>query len=77
MRSMTQQGLPHFLPIYLTNDLGLSSAVAGLYLSVVQTAGLIGTPIAGSISDRSGRKRVLSAGLLSTSVALSSLPTFA
>lgn len=34
MRSMTQQGLHVFLPIYLTNELGLSSALAGLYLSV-------------------------------------------
>ena len=76
MRSMTQQGLHTFLPIYLTNDLGLSSAVAGLYLSVTQTAGMIGTPIAGSISDRSGRKRVLTAGPFSTSIALFVLAYF-
>lgn len=76
LRSMTQQGLHTFIPIYLTNDLGLSSALVGLYLSIIQTAGLIGTPIAGSISDRSGRKRVLTAGLLSTSVALLVLAYF-
>jgi len=76
MRSMTQQGLHTFLPIYLTNDLGLSSAVAGLYLSVTQTAGMIGTPIAGSISDQNGRKRVLSAGLISTSIVLVILAYF-
>ena len=76
MRSMTQQGLHTFLPIYLTNDLGLSSAVAGVYLSVTQTAGMIGTPIAGSLSDRSGRKRILTAGLFSTSVALFVLAYF-
>jgi len=76
MRSMTQQGLHTFLPIYFTNDLGLSSAVTGLYLSVIQTAGMIGTPIAGSVSDRTGRKRVLTAGLLSTSVMLLILAYF-
>ena len=76
MRSMTQQGLHTFLPIYLTHDLGLSSALAGLYLSITQTAGMIGTPIAGSISDRRGRKRVLTAGLLSTSIALFVLAYF-
>jgi MFS family permease len=76
MRSMTQQGLHTFLPIYLTHSLGLSSAIAGLYLSVTQTAGMIGTPIAGTISDRSGRKRVLSAGLASTSVMLVILAYF-
>src|ERR671915_1144827 len=76
MRSMTQQGLHTFLPIYLTHDLGLSSAMAGLYLSITQTAGMIGTPIAGSISDRSGRKRVLTAGLFSTSIVLFVLAYF-
>jgi MFS transporter, FSR family, fosmidomycin resistance protein len=76
MRSMTQQGLHTFLPIYLTHSLGLSSAVAGLYLSVTQTAGMVGTPIAGSISDRSGRKRVLTAGLASTSIVLVVLAYF-
>ncbi|HEY6367248.1 MAG TPA: MFS transporter [Candidatus Binatia bacterium] len=76
MRSMTQQGLHTFLPIYLTLDLGLSSALAGLYLSITQTAGMIGTPIAGSISDRRGRKRVLTAGLFSTSIVLFILAYF-
>jgi MFS transporter, FSR family, fosmidomycin resistance protein len=76
MRSMTQQGLHTFLPLYLTNDLGLSSAVAGVYLSVTQTAGMIGTPIAGSISDQNGRKRVLTAGLFSTSIVLVILAYF-
>ncbi|MPZ78532.1 MAG: MFS transporter [Deltaproteobacteria bacterium] len=76
MRSMTQQGLHTFLPIYLTLDLGLSSAMAGLYLSITQTAGMIGTPIAGSISDRSGRKKVLTAGLFSTSIVLFILAYF-
>jgi MFS family permease len=76
MRSMTQQGLHVFLPIYLTHDLGLSSAVAGLYLSITQTAGMIGTPIAGSVSDRRGRKRVLTAGLLSSSIVLFVLAYF-
>jgi MFS transporter, FSR family, fosmidomycin resistance protein len=76
MRSMTQQGLHTFLPIYLTNELGLSSAIVGVYLSVTQTAGMIGTPIAGSISDQNGRKRVLTAGLFSTSIALVVLAYF-
>jgi MFS family permease len=76
MRSMTQQGLHTFLPIYLTNELGLSSAIVGIYLSVTQTAGMIGTPIAGSISDQNGRKRVLTAGLFSTSVVLVVLAYF-
>jgi len=37
---------------------------------------MIGTPIAGSISDRRGRKRVLTAGLFSTSIVLCVLAYF-
>ncbi len=76
MRSMTQSGLNTFLPLYLTSELGLSSALVGLYVSVAQTAGLISTPLAGGISDRSGRKKVITAGLLSTSAVLLCLAYF-
>ncbi len=76
MRSMTQSGLHTFLPIYLTHHVGLSSALAGLYLSVAQTAGMISTPLAGGISDRSGRKPVITAGLISTSIVLIALAYF-
>lgn len=76
MRSMTQSGLHTFLPIYLTHDLGLSSAMVGLYISVAQTAGMISTPLAGGLSDRSGRKRIISAGLVSTSIVLIILAYF-
>jgi MFS family permease len=76
MRSMTQSGLNTFLPLYLTHDLGLSSAMVGLYISVAHTAGVISTPIAGLVSDRSGRKPVLSTGLISTSLVLLVLAYF-
>lgn len=76
MRSMTQSGLSTFLPIYLTHDVGLSSALVGLYLSVAQTAGMISTPLAGGISDRTGRKRVITTGLVSTSIVLIVLAYF-
>jgi MFS family permease len=76
MRSMTQSGLNTFLPLYLAHDLGLSSALVGLYISVAHTAGMISTPLAGVISDRSGRKPVLSTGLISTSIVLFVLAYF-
>jgi MFS family permease len=76
MRSMTQSGLNTFLPLYLTHELGLSSALVGLYISVAHTAGMISTPLAGVISDRSGRKPVLSTGLISTSIVLLVLAYF-
>ena len=76
MRSMTQSGLNTFLPLYLTHELSLSSAMVGLYISVAHTAGMISTPLAGVISDRSGRKPVLSTGLISTSIVLFVLAYF-
>jgi FSR family fosmidomycin resistance protein-like MFS transporter len=76
MRSMTQQGLHTFLPLYLTHEVGLSSALVGLYLSIAQSAGMISTPLAGGISDKRGRKKVLTTGLLSASVALLALAYF-
>ncbi len=76
MRSMTQSGLHTFLPIYLTHQVGLSSALVGLYLSVAQTAGMISTPLAGGLSDRSGRKPIITTGLVSTSIVLLILAYF-
>ena len=76
MRSMTQQGLNTFLPLYLTREVGLSSAMVGLYISVAHSAGMISTPLAGGISDRRGRKKVLTTGLLSASLALLALAYF-
>lgn len=76
MRSMTQSGLHTFLPIYLTHEAGLSSALVGFYLSLAQTAGMISTPLAGGVSDRAGRKPVITSGLVSTSVILVALAYF-
>lgn len=70
MRTMTQAGLFTFLPIYLANELKYSSALVGTYISVVQAAGIFGSPISGAISDKKGRRPVLTAGLLSTSLLL-------
>jgi MFS transporter, FSR family, fosmidomycin resistance protein len=73
MRSMTQNGLFAFLPIYLAHELNYSSALVGIYLSVYRTAGIFATPITGVISDRKGRRPVLTAGLLTSSVVLAAL----
>ncbi|HET7263185.1 MAG TPA: MFS transporter [bacterium] len=70
VRSMTQLGLSTFLPLYLLNVQHLPAALIGLYLAVVQGSGMIATPIAGTLSDRLGPKRVATIGMFSTSVAL-------
>jgi MFS transporter, FSR family, fosmidomycin resistance protein len=73
LRSMTQTGLFTFLPLYLANELHYSPAVVGTYLTVVQAAGIFGAPVSGVISDKKGRRPVLTAGLLLTSLLLVAL----
>lgn len=73
LRSMTQTGLFTFLPIYLANELKYSPALVGTYITVIQAAGIFGSPISGIISDKKGRRPVLTAGLLITSLLLVAL----
>jgi MFS family permease len=69
-RAMTQAGLSTFLPIYLASVAGLSAALIGTYMAVVQGAGIVSGPISGGLSDRVGRRPLIAAGMLSTSVLL-------
>ena len=69
-RSMSQAGLSTFLPIYLTGAAGLSVALVGTYMAIVQGAGIVSGPISGSLSDRIGRRPLIAAGMLSSSVML-------
>jgi len=76
MRAMTQSGLFTFLPLYLANELKYSPALVGTYISVVQAAGIVSSPISGTLSDKKGRRPVLTAGLLTTSLLLVALVVF-
>ena len=67
-RTMTQVGLLTFLPVYLAYELGYSPLVAGICLTVLQVAGFIAAPIAGHLSDKVGRKRVVISSMLLTGV---------
>jgi len=73
MRSMTQSGLLTFLPIYLAHELKYSPALVGTYLTVFRAAGIFATPISGVVSDKKGRRPVLTAGLLTSSLLLAAL----
>jgi MFS transporter, FSR family, fosmidomycin resistance protein len=70
VRAMTQLGLSTFLPLYLSNELHVPAALMGLYLAVVQASGMVATPIAGTLSDRVGPKRVATAGMFTTSIVM-------
>jgi MFS family permease len=76
MRAMTSIGLFTFLPIYLAHELKYPPALVGTYITVVQAAGIFASPISGTISDRKGRRPVLTAGLLTTSLLLVALVIF-
>lgn len=49
-----------FLPIYLREDVSLSPGTVGLYLSLLNLPGMASQPAMGYLSDRWGRKAVLS-----------------
>jgi len=69
-RAMTQAGLSTFLPIYLASVAGYSAALIGTYMAVVQGAGIISGPISGGLSDRIGRRPLIAAGMMSSSIML-------
>jgi FSR family fosmidomycin resistance protein-like MFS transporter len=52
-----------FLSLYLVDARGISPGVAAALFGVPQLAGLIGAPMAGTLSDRFGRRIVLLLGL--------------
>ncbi len=55
--------LPFFL-VYLNRVRGIDLGLAGLALSTIALAGLLGNPVGGSLSDRVGARRTLVFGLL-------------
>jgi MFS family permease len=65
-RTMTQTGLLTFLPVYLAYEMGYSPFLVGLCLTLLQAGGFIASPIAGHLSDRMGRKRIVISSALLT-----------
>ena len=70
IRSLTQNGLSTFLPSFFMNIINLSPWLSGIYMSIMQVAGIIAAPISGHLSDQYGRKRVLTAALFATTLAV-------
>ncbi len=71
--SGTQIAIMSFLPIYAREDLGLSTTATGLMLSMLQVAGIGSQPVLGYLSDRIGRRVVLSFGFLGLTLGTLSL----
>ncbi len=63
LRSMAQTGLLVFLPLFLSDVLGVSPVVMGIAITGMHLGGVIVSPIAGMLSDRIGRRPVVMGGL--------------
>jgi MFS family permease len=69
-RSMAQNGLLLFLPLYLTNVVHARPLWMGMALAAMQLGGAIAAPIAGTWSDRIGRRPVVLSGLTVTTAVI-------
>ena len=74
IRTMAQNGLLVFLPLYLSHQLGLRPAAMGLVLAVMQISGIFAAPLAGAMSDRIGRRPIVVGGLACASIVIFLIP---
>lgn len=69
-RSMTQNALVTFLPLYLAHEMNFSPLWVGAGMFLLQLGGFIAAPISGHLSDKWGRKQVLTTSMAITAVIL-------
>ena len=69
-RSMTQNALLTFLPVYLAYEMHFSSFWVGAGMFALQAAGFAASPIAGHLSDTMGRRSVMMTSMAMTAVVL-------
>ncbi|MBE2221991.1 MAG: MFS transporter [Anaerolineae bacterium] len=58
-RALLEVSLTIYLPLFVSDELGLSLWLAAISLTILQAAGVVGALISGTISDRYGRSRIL------------------
>ena len=61
-------------PLLMTDQLGFGTVLLGVALSAMQGGGMIAGPVAGTGSDRIGRRPVVLAGMASTTVVVAVIP---
>ena len=59
-----------FFPIYMREDIGSSTVEVGIFISLAQVAGIVAQPLMGYLSDRLGRKAILTPSFLIMGVSL-------
>ncbi len=69
-RSMTQNALLTFLPVYLAYEMGYSPLWVGAGMFALQAAGFAASPIAGHLSDSMGRRRIMMTSMLMSGAVL-------
>jgi MFS family permease len=69
-RSMTQNALLTFLPVYLAYEMNLNPFWVGAGMFALQAAGFAATPIAGYLSDRMGRRHIMMTSMTMSAVVL-------
>lgn len=69
-RSMTQNALLTFLPLFLAREMGYAPFMVGASMFALQAAGLLASPVAGHLSDRLGRRSVMMTSMAMTAVVL-------
>jgi sugar phosphate permease len=69
-RSMTQNALLTFLPLFLAHQLGYSVFMIGASMFALQAAGFAAAPVAGHLSDKFGRRSVMVSTMAMTAVVL-------
>ena len=67
-RSMTQNGLLVFIPLYLVNELNATSVLVGIAMTAIQVGAIVSGPVAGAWSDKIGRQPIVSMGMIGTSI---------
>ena len=67
-RSMTHGGLMTFLPLFLARELNYSPLWIGAAMAALQTAGFIASPIAGHLSDKMGRRQIMTSSMTVTAL---------
>ena len=75
-RAMALVALVTILPLYLGNELQMSTTSRGFHIGLLIAVGLIAKPVAGLLSDRLGRKQVLAPGLVWSCLAALALLVF-